>query len=150
MRLDRTLGREQDQQQISAAPSQQDALALDIIVSNLSVVVGSLANPTMQGQAAAAGFWAKKNMGYNDNDVTFVKGICHVFKPRYMPELWKEWDKTNNFFTGRNILMRRMRMFATRTGMEIDPSIYIENSVMEELTKTKFSAGDVVPRFNYL
>ena len=84
MRLDRTLGREQDQQQISAAPSQQDALALELIVSNLSVVVGSLANLSMQGQAAAVGFRAEKNMGCTDNDVEFVKGMFHVFEPQYM------------------------------------------------------------------
>ena len=41
-------------------------------------------------------------------------------------------------------------MFATRTGIEIDPSIYIENRVTEELMKAKFSAGDLVPRFKDL
>ena len=40
-------------------------------------------------------------------------------------------------------------MFATRTGIEIDPSIYIENSVMEQLIK-KINAGEVVLRFKDL
>ena len=44
-------------------------------MSNLSGVVGSLAKPDMQGQAAAAGFWAENNTGYTDNDVAFVKGL---------------------------------------------------------------------------
>ena len=52
--------------------------------------------------------------------------------------------------TGINLLMKRIRMFATRTGIEIDPSIYIENRVTEELMKAKFSAGDLVPRFKDL
>ena len=55
-----TLGREQEQQRTSAAPSQQKKSALERIVSNLLGVVGSLAKPAMQGQAAAAGFWAEK------------------------------------------------------------------------------------------
>ena len=67
-----------------------------------------------------------------------------------MPELCKEWGETNDVVTGRNILMKRMIMFATRTGVEIDPSIYIENKVMEDLMKEKFSAGGLVPRFKYL
>ena len=49
----------------------------------------------MQGQATAAGFWAEKNTGYTDKDVSFVNGMCHVFEPFYVPELWKEWGKTN-------------------------------------------------------
>ena len=63
MRLDGTLGREQEQQKISAAPSQKNTLALERIVLNLSGVFGSLAKPDMQGQAAAAVFRAEKNTG---------------------------------------------------------------------------------------
>ena len=116
-------------------------------MSNLSGVVGNIVKPAIQEQAAAAVFRTEKNMGYTDNDVTFVKGLCHVFEPRYVPELWKEWGETKNTVTGRNILMKRMRMFATRTGVEIDPSIYIENKEMEELMEEKFSAGKLVPIF---
>ena len=89
----------------------------------------------MQGQAEAVGFWEENNTGYTDNDVAFVKGLCHVFKPRYMPDLWKDWGKTNDFLTGRNLLMKRIRMFATRRGIEIDLSIYIKNRVMEKLMR---------------
>ena len=63
-----------------------------------------------------------------------------------MPGLWKEWGKTNDVMTGRNFLMRRMIMFATRTGIEIDPSIYIEKKVMKELM-IFLNAGDLVPIF---
>ena len=63
-----------------------------------------------------------------------------------MPELWKEWGK-KYVVTGRNLLMKRMIMFYTRTGVKIDPSIYIDNKVMEELTKAKFSAGGLMPIF---
>ena len=110
----------------------------------------NLANPDMQGQAAAVGFWAEKNRGYTDNDVVFVKGLCHIFEPRYVLELWTEWGKTNNIVTGRNILMKRMRIFATKTGVVIYPSIYIENKVMEEFMKEKFSAGDLLKIFKDL
>ena len=146
MRLDGTLGWEQNKQQMSAAPSQKNTSALERIVSNLSGVVGSISRPAMQGQAVASGFRSERSTGYTENDVAFVKGLCHVFKPRYVPDLWKEWGKTNDFLTGRNILMNNMRMFAMRKSIKIDPSIYIENRVMEELMKAKFSAGDLVPR----
>ena len=46
--------------------------------------------------------------------------------------------------------MKGMIMFATRTGIKIDPSIYIEKKVMEELIKAKFSAGNLVPIFKDL
>ena len=78
---------------MSATPSHNNTSALDLIVSNLSGVVGNLENPAMQGQAVAAGFWEDKNTGYTENDVAFVRGLCHVFEPRYMSELWKEWGK---------------------------------------------------------
>ena len=52
--------------------------------------------------------------------------------------------------TGRNILMNKMRMFGTRMGVNIDPYIYIENKIIEELMKEKFSAGNLVPRFKDL
>ena len=81
MRLYGTLGQEQDQQKISAAPSQQNTLALEHIVLNLSGVFGSLAKPDMQGQAAAARFCSEKSSVYTDNDVAFVKGIFHVSNP---------------------------------------------------------------------
>ena len=58
--------------------------------------------------------------------------------------------KTNDVVTGRNLLMKRMIIFSTRTGIEIYPSIYIENKVMEELMKENFSAGNLVPRFKDL
>ena len=146
MRLDGMLGREQYQKQISAAPSQKNTSELERIVSNLLGVVGSLAKPAMQGQAAAAVFRAEKNMGYTDNDVAFVKGLCHVFEPRYVLELRKDCGKTNDVLSDRNILTKRMIIFSTRTGIDIDPSIYIQNRVMEELMNKKFSAGDLVPR----
>ena len=79
-----------------------------------------------------------------------MKGLCHLFKLRYVPELWKEWGKTNDVVTGINLLMKRTRMFATSMGVKIDPSIYIENKVMEELMKAKFNAGKLVPRFKDL
>ena len=41
-------------------------------------------------------------------------------------------------------------MFATRTGIEIYTSIYIENKLMEELMKAKFGAGGLVPIFKDL
>ena len=119
-------------------------------MSNLLEVIGCLAKPTIQGKASAARFWAEKDMGYTDNNVEFVMGICHIFKHRYATELWKEWGKTNDVLTSRNILMKRMRMFTTRTGIKIDPSIYIDNRVMEELMKTIFSSVDLVPRFKDL
>ena len=74
----------------------------------------------------------------------------YVFEPRYVLELWTEWGKTNNIVTGRNILMKRMRIFATKTGVVIYPSIYIENKVMEEFMKEKFSAGDLLKIFKDL
>ena len=64
-----------------------------------------------------------------------MKGLCHIFKPRYVLELWKELGKSNDVVTGRNLLMKRMIMFATRMGVKIDLSIYIEKKVMEELMK---------------
>ena len=67
-----------------------------------------------------------------------------------MPELWKEWRGKNDVVMGRNLLMKRMKIFDTGTGVEIDPSIYIENNLMEELMKEKFSAGNLVPRFKDL
>ena len=59
-------------------------------MSNLLGVVGSLSKTDMQGQAVTAGFRVKKDTGYTDKDVAFVKGVCHLFEPRYVPELWKE------------------------------------------------------------
>ena len=59
-------------------------------------------------------------------------------------------SEKNNVVTGRNLLMKRMRMFATKTGDKIDSSIYIENKMMEELMKSEFSAGDLVPIFKDL
>ena len=58
---------------MSATPLHNNTLSLDCFVSNLSVVVGNLVKPDVQGQAVAAGFWAEKNTGYPDNDVAFVK-----------------------------------------------------------------------------
>ena len=135
---------------MSAAPSQQNTSAIERILSNLSGVVGSLAKPAMQVKAAPAGFRAEKNTGYTDNDFAFVNGLCHVFEPCFVPELWKEWGEINDVMTGRNILMKRMIMFTTRTGVEIDPSIYIEHKVMEELMKANFSIGNLVPKFKDL
>ena len=43
-----------------------------------------------------------------------------------------------------------MGIFATRTGINIYPSIYIENKVMDKLMKEKISADDLVPRFKDL
>ena len=90
MCLDGTLVQEQEQQQMSAEPSQQNTSALERIMSNLLGVVGSLDKPAMQGQAAEEGFRAEGNTGYTDNYVTFMKGICHIFELRYVTELWKE------------------------------------------------------------
>ena len=59
-------------------------------MSNLLGVVENFAVPDIQGQAVAAKFRAEKNTGYTDNDVPFVKRLCHLFEPRYVPELWKE------------------------------------------------------------
>ena len=56
----------------------------------------------------------------------------------------------DDFVTGRNIFMKRMRMFVTRTGIKIDLFIYIGNKVTEELMKEKFSSGSLVPRFKDL
>ena len=135
---------------MSVSPSQKNTSALEHIVSNLLGVVGSLSKTDMQGQAVTAGFRVKKDTGYTDKDVAFVKGVCHLFEPRYVPELWKEWKKKNDFVTGRNLLMKRTIMFATRTGIEIYPSIYIVKKVMEELMKEKINAGYLVPRLKYL
>ena len=135
---------------MSATLSHNNTLALESIVSNLSGVVGNLVRPDMQGQATEAGFWSEKNTGYTDNNVAFVKGLCHVFKPRYMPELWNEWGKTNDIATGRNTRIKRTRMISMRTGIKIYSSIYIEKKEMEYLTKAKFNAGDLVTRFKYL
>ena len=66
-------------------------------MSNLLGVVGSLSKTDMQGQAVTAGFRVKKDTGYTDKDVAFVKGVCHLFEPRYVPELWKEWKKKKRF-----------------------------------------------------
>ena len=104
-------------------------------MSNLSGVFGSLSNNSMQIQAETEGFRAEKKTRYTDNNVIFVKGICHVFEPFYVSELWKEWGKTDDVLTGRNLLMKRMVMFDMGTGIGIYPSIYIENRVMEELMK---------------
>ena len=57
---------------MSATPSHNNTSALDLIVSNLSGVVGNLENPAMQGQAVAAGFWEDKNTVYTDKDFTFM------------------------------------------------------------------------------
>ena len=50
-----------------------------------------LVGPVRQGQAAATGFWSKKEKGYTDNYVAFVQELCHVFEPRFVPEIWREW-----------------------------------------------------------
>ena len=82
MRLDGTLGREQYRQQISAVPSHQNISAPDGILSKLSGVVGGgLAEPSVQGQAAAALFWVENNMGYADDNVAFVKGSFSTYIP---------------------------------------------------------------------
>ena len=111
MGLDGTLVQEQDQQQMSASPSQKNTSALEHIVSNLLGVFGSLAKTAMQGQVAAAGLLAEKSTGYTANAVAIMRGLCHIFKPRYVPDLWKEWGKTNYVLTGRNILMNKIRIF---------------------------------------
>ena len=41
-------------------------------------------------------------------------------------------------------------MFAKSKGIKIDPSIYIENRVMEQLTKAEFIAGNLVTRLKGL
>ena len=46
--------------------------------------------------------------------------------------------------------MKRMIIFATRTGVEIDLFIFIENKVIEDLMIAKFSAGNLVPGFKVL
>ena len=135
---------------IGATPSRDNTSALDRTVSNLSGVIGNFAKPAIQGHSMAAGFRSENNTGYTDNNVAFVKGLCHIFETCYVPELWKEWGKINNVVTGRNILMKRMSMFSRRTDVEIGPSIYIENKLMEELMNAKFSAGNLVPIFKDL
>ena len=72
---------------MSATPSHNNTSELDCIVSNLLVVVGNLVEPAMQVQGAAGGFRAENNTGYTDNNVSFVKGLCHVFEPCYVPAL---------------------------------------------------------------
>ena len=67
-----------------------------------------------------------------------------------MPELWKDWGGGIDVVTGRNLLIERMRMFATSMDVEIDPYICIKNKVMKELIKGNFTAGDLVPRFKDL
>ena len=104
----------------------------------------------MKIQARAAGFSSEKNTGYTDNNVAFVEGLCCVLEPHYVPELWKEWGKTNNVVTVLNLLMKRMRMFYTRMVIEIDLSTKISKKVMKGLLKAKFSAGNLVPRFKDL
>ena len=52
-----------------------------------------------------------------------------------MCQSYEKSENKNDVLTGRNLLMKRMRMFATGTGTGIDLSIYIENIVMEELMK---------------
>ena len=44
----------------------------------------------------------------------------------------------------------KMQMFSVHTGIAVDPSIYIEDKVMTELTSGKFVPGDMVPRFKDL
>ena len=51
---------------------------------------------------------------------------------------------------GIHILIKRIRMFPTRMGVEIDPYIYIENKIMGELMKAKSRAVNLVPRFKDL
>ena len=58
--------------------------------------------------------------------------------------------KKNYVVTGRDLLMKRMIMFSTRMGIEIDLPIYIEKQGMEKLMKAKFSAAKLVPRFKDL
>ena len=67
-----------------------------------------------------------------------------------MLDLCKGWGEINDVVTGRNLLIKMMGMFATRTGINIYPSIYIENKVMDKLMKEKISADDLVPRFKDL
>ena len=67
-----------------------------------------------------------------------------------MLDLCKGWGEINDVVTGRNLLIKMMGMFATRTGIKIYPSIYIGNKVIEELMKAKFSSGDLVQIFKDL
>ena len=105
IRLYGTLGREQDQQQMSAAPSHQNTSALERIVSNSLGVFGGLANPDMQRQATAENFRAEKNTDTLTTMSHFWGGFAIYLNPSMCQSYGRSGGKTNDVLRGRNILM---------------------------------------------